>query len=543
MNQPSQYSTDLDKNQANYSPLSPLTFIERAASVYPNRCAVIYGDTRRNWSQTYSRCRQLASALQKAGIRQDDTVATMLPNIPSMYEAHFAIPMAGAVINALNIRLDTDTIAFMLKHSGAKILLTDSEFSQTVKAAVALLDIKPLIIDVDDPEYDGGELIGNMEYEDFLLQGDADFNWHLPKDEWQAIALGYTSGTTGNPKGVVTHHRGAHLNAVSNILAWNMSTFPVYLWTPPLFHCNGWCFPWTIAALNGTNVFLRAVRADDIFISIKQHEVSHLCGAPIVLNLMANAEEKLKSGIDHQVNIMTAASAPPPAVLEAMARLNFNVTHAYGLTEVYGPAVVCAWHEEWDELSMVEQAEMKSRQGVRYPMLEELVVADPVTLEPVPHDGETIGEIMFRGNIVMKGYLKNPAASREAFAGGWFHSGDLAVCHEDGYIEIRDRSKDIIISGGENISSIEIEKTLYRRPAVLEAAVVAMADSRWGETPCAFIALKEDAETVNEQDIIEFCRANMAHFKAPRKVVFGALEKTSTGKIQKFALRQKAREL
>ncbi len=543
MNQPSQYSTDLDKNQANYSPLSPLTFIERAASVYPNRCAVIYGDTRRNWAQTYSRCRQLASALQKSGIHQDDTVATMLPNIPAMYEAHFAIPMAGAVINALNIRLDTDTIAFMLKHSGAKILLTDSEFSQTVKAAVALLDIKPLIIDVDDPEYDGGELIGNMEYEDFLLQGDADFNWHLPKDEWQAIALGYTSGTTGNPKGVVTHHRGAHLNAVSNILAWNMSAFPVYLWTLPLFHCNGWCFPWTIAALNGTNVFLRAVRADDVFISIKQHEVSHLCGAPIVLNLMANAEEKLKSGIDHQVNIMTAASAPPPAVLEAMARLNFNVTHAYGLTEVYGPAVVCAWHEEWDELSMVEQAEMKSRQGVRYPMLEELVVADPVTLEPVPHDGETIGEIMFRGNIVMKGYLKNPAASREAFAGGWFHSGDLAVCHEDGYIEIRDRSKDIIISGGENISSIEIEKTLYRHPAVLEAAVVAMADSRWGETPCAFIALKEDAETVNEQDIIEFCRANMAHFKAPRKVVFGALEKTSTGKIQKFALRQKAREL
>jgi len=536
----SQYSTDLDKNAANYSPLSPLTYIERAASVYPDRVAQIYGERRYTWAETYRRCRRFASALRQHGIQRENTVALMLPNVPAMFEAHHAIPMAGAVIHALNIRLDADAIAFQLKHSGASILLTDREFSATEHAALDQLDNKPLVIDVDDDAFEGGERIGEIEYEQFLETGDPEFAWSLPADEWQAIALGYTSGTTGDPKGVVTHHRGAHLNAVSNVLAWNMGAYAVYLWTLLMFHCNGWCFPWTIAALNGTSVCLRAVRADDIFNAIKAHRVTHLCGAPIVMNLMANADEDLKSGIEHEVNIMTAASAPPPAILEAMARLDFKVTHAYGLTEVYGPAVVCSWHQEWDELPLAEQAEMKARQGVRYPMLEELVVADPETLEPVPRDGKTIGEIMFRGNIVMKGYLKNPDATERAFAGGYFHSGDLAVCHPDGYIEIRDRSKDIIISGGENISSIEIEKTLYRHPAVLEAAVAAMPHAKWGETPCAFVTLREDMQA-SEQEIIDFCRDNMAHFKAPQKVVFGLLPKTSTGKIQKFELRERAR--
>jgi len=543
MKSDNQYSTGLDKNPANYTPLSPLTFIERAASVYPHRCALIYGDKRQSWAQTYSRCRQLASALQKRGLQADDTVAVMLPNVPAMYEIHFAIPMAGGVINALNYRLDADTIAFMLKHAETKILITDPEYSAVIKQALSQLDHKPLVIDVIDAQFGDGELVGEIEYESFLQQGDADFYWRLPADEWQAVALSYTSGTTGDPKGVVTHHRGAYLNAVSNVLGWDMGSHPVYLWTLPLFHCNGWCFPWTIAALNGTNVCLRAVRADDIFAALKQHRVTHLCGAPIVLSLMANADDELKAGVDHQVNIMTAAAAPPPAILEAMQKLNFKVTHAYGLTEVYGPAVVCAWHEQWDELSIADQAKMKSRQGVRYPMLEELLVADPETLEAVPRDGETIGEIMFRGNIVMKGYLKNPTANEAAFAGGYFHSGDLAVCHADGYIQIMDRSKDIIISGGENISSIEVEGILYRHPAVLEAAVAAMPDEKWGETPCAFVTLRDGVDAVSEQEIIEFCRANMAKFKAPRRVVFGPLPKTSTGKIQKFVLRQQAREL
>ena len=538
----SPYSIDLDKNAANFTPLSPLTFIERAASVYPERTAVIYGELRRNWADTYARCRRFASALRRRGVGDDDTVALMLPNLPAMVEAHFAIPMAGAVILGLNIRLDADMIAFQLKHGNVKVLFTDREFSATVRDAVAQLDDKPLIVDVDDPAYEGGEFIGELEYEAFLREGDPDFEWQLPNDEWRAISLGYTSGTTGDPKGVVTHHRGAYLNAVSNALGWNMDAFPVYLWTLPMFHCNGWCFPWTLAALNGTSVCLRAVRADAIFDAIKRHKVTNLCGAPIVLSLMANADDELKSGIEHQVNIMTAAAAPPPAILEAMARLNFKVTHAYGLTETYGPAVVCAWHDEWDELPITEQAEMKARQGVRYPMLEKLVVMDPETMHPVPRDGETIGEIMFRGNIVMKGYLKNPSATTRAFEGGYFHSGDLAVCHPDGYIEIRDRSKDVIISGGENISSIEVEAVLYRHPAVLEAAVVAMPDDKWGETPCAFLTLR-DGTDVSEQDMIDYCRDNMARFKAPRKVVFGELPKTSTGKIQKFELRERAKQL
>ena len=538
-----QYSTDLDKNAANYSPLSPLTFIERAASVYPERCALIYNDTRRNWAETYDRCRQFADALRQHGIAADDTVALMLPNVPAMYEAHFAIPMAGAVINGLNIRLDASAIAFQLKHSGAKILFTDPEFSATVNAALGMLSEKPIVIDVADAAFDGGDRIGIMEYEEFVASGDPKFSWDLPQDEWQAIALGYTSGTTGNPKGVVTHHRGALLNAVSNILSWNMRAFPIYLWTLPMFHCNGWCFPWTIAALNGTSVCLRATRADAIFEAIKTHKVSHLCGAPIVLNLMANADDNLKQTLEGRVSVMTAGSAPPAAVLEAMAKLNFEVTHTYGLTEVYGPAVVCAWHEEWNELSPGEQARLKARQGVRYSMLEELVVANPETLEPVPKDGVTIGEIMFRGNVVMKGYLNNPAASAEAFEGGYFHSGDLAVCHPDGYVEIKDRAKDVIISGGENISSIEVENILYRHPAVLEAAVAAMPDEKWGEVPCAFVTLRAGDDAVSEQDIIDFCRANMARFKAPKKVVFGELPKTSTGKIQKFALRERVKQL
>ena len=538
-----QYSSDLDKNAANYSSLSPITFLERAASVYPQRTALIYNATRRSWSETYRRCRQFAAALRERGISAEDTVALMLPNVPAMVEAHFAVPMAGAVIHCLNIRLDAEAIAFQLSHGGAKVLFTDREYATTINAALAMLDDRPIVIDVDDPAFSGGEFIGELEYEEFLATGDPEFAWALPNDEWQAIALGYTSGTTGDPKGVVTHHRGAYLNAVSNILAWNMGAHPVYLWTLPLFHCNGWCFPWTIAALNGTNICLRTVRDVAIFDAIKTHRVTHLCGAPIVLNLMANADDTLKQGIDDPVNVMTAASAPPPAILEAMASLNFNVTHSYGLTEVYGPAVVCSWHEDWDQLPIREQAELKARQGVRYPMLEQLIVADPDTLEPVPRDGETIGEVMFRGNIVMKGYLKNPDASRKAFAGGYFHSGDLAVCHPDGYIEIKDRSKDVIISGGENISSIEVEGILYRHPAVLEAAVAAMPDPKWGERPCAFVALRAEVGDVSEQEIIDFCRDNMAHFKVPRRVVFGPLPKTSTGKIQKFELRERARQL
>jgi fatty-acyl-CoA synthase len=536
----SQFEAGLDRNPANYTPLSPLTFLERAAAVYPARIAQIYGERRLDWAETYRRCRRFASALRKLGVERDDSVALMLPNVPAMFEAHYAIPMAGAVIHGLNIRLDAEAIAFQLKHGGSRVLLTDREFSATVSAALDRLDEKPYVIDVDDAACEIGDFIGDIEYEAFLDGGDPEFEWQLPADEWRAIALGYTSGTTGDPKGVVTHHRGAYLNAISNLLAWNLGAHPVYLWTLPMFHCNGWCFPWTIAALNGTSVCLRAVRADDIYAAIKQHRVTHLCGAPIVLSLMVNADDELKQGVEHQVSVMTAAAAPPP--VQAMAELGFEVTHVYGLTEVYGPAVVCSWHEEWNRLPLAEQAEMKARQGVRYPMLEELAVMDPQTMLPVPRDGETIGEIMFRGNIVMKGYLKNPAASEKAFAGGYFHSGDLAVCHPDGYIEIRDRSKDIIISGGENISSIEIEKTLYRHPAVLEAAVAAMPDEKWGETPCAFVTLHEQA-SASEQDIIDFCRDHMAHFKAPRKVVFGPLPKTSTGKIQKFELRERARQL
>lgn len=536
------YEKGLEKTPANYTPLSPLTFLERAAAVFPDRLAVIHGSQSFTWAETYSRCRRLASALSNVGINVGDTVAVMLPNIPAMYEAHYGVGMVGGVLNALNFRLDAEAIAFMLEHGEAKVLITDKEFSSVIKEALSKVKQDILVIDVDDPMYEGGELLGEIEYEAFIQKGSADFDWSLPEDEWHAIALSYTSGTTGNPKGVVTHHRGAYLNAVSNLMVWGMTRHPVYLWTLPMFHCNGWCFPWSIAAVNGTNICLRAVRADTIFELIKEHKVDHLCGAPIVLNLLANADAELKQGIEHQVKIMTAASAPPPAVLEAMERMNFPVTHVYGLTEIYGPAVVCEWHDEWSELPIEEQAELKSRQGVRYPLQEAVMVADPETMEPVPKDGETLGEIFHKGNIVMKGYLKNPAATEQAFKGGWFHSGDLAVWHPDGYVAIKDRSKDIIISGGENISSIEVENILYRHPAVMEAAVVARPDEKWGESPCAFISLKE-GEDVTIDDITEFCRNNMASFKIPKTIVFGALPKTSTGKIQKFLLREQANNL
>lgn len=536
------YTLGLDQNSANYATLSPLSFIARTAAVYPNRTAVVHKQVRRNWAETYSRCRRLASALTRRGIGKGDTVAVMAPNLPEVFEAHFGVPMVGAVLNALNIRLDAEAIAFILQHGEAKVVIVDREFSEVISRAIKIARINPIVIDIDDPSFEGGELIGECDYEAFLETGDPEFEWQLPDDEWDAITLNYTSGTTGDPKGVVYHHRGAYLNAVSNIVSWNMGDQPVYLWTLPMFHCNGWCFPWTIAAAAGVSVCLRHVRADDIYQLIKDEKVNHFCGAPIVLNMLNNAPDELKAGIEHQVKVMTAGAAPPASVIEGMEAMGFSVTHVYGLTETYGPCVVCAWHDEWDEKSASERARLKSRQGVKVPMLEGLMVANPETLEPVPQDGETIGEIFMRGNLVMKGYLKNPSTTEKAFDGGWFHSGDLAVWHPDGYVEIKDRSKDIIISGGENISSIEVEDVLYRHPDVMEAAVVAQKDEKWGEIPCAFVTLKSGAADVTEADIIQFCRDNMAHFKAPKRVVFCDLPKTSTGKIQKYVLRSQANQ-
>jgi len=540
VNKPNPYEQDLDKNAANYAPLSPLTFIERAASVYPDGVSVIHGATRYTWSETFARCRRLASALVRRGIGAGDTVAVMLPNTPPMYEAHFGVPVTGAVLNALNTRLDAESVAFMIDHGGAKLLITDREYSPIVEKALALAKNKPVVIDVDDPAFAGGKPLGEKDYEALLLEGDAAHPWGGPADEWQAIALGYTSGTTGNPKGVVTHHRGAYLNAVGNIMVWAMPHHAVYLWTLPMFHCNGWCFPWTMAALAGTNVCLRKVEAAPILNAIREYKVSHYCGAPIVHQTLINAPEELKKGIAHKVSCLVAGAAPPAAILEGMEQMGFSITHVYGLTEVYGPATVCAKHEEWESLPLSEQARLNGRQGVRYPVQEAVAVMDPGTMQPVPADGETMGEIMFRGNITMKGYLKNPAATREAFEGGWFHSGDLAVMHPDGYVKIKDRSKDVIISGGENISSIEVEDVLYRHAAVMAAAVVAQPDPKWGETPCAFVELKAGA-IASETEIIEFCRQHMARFKAPKRVVFGTLPKTSTGKIQKFMLREQAK--
>jgi fatty-acyl-CoA synthase len=534
------YDLGLGKNAANYTPLSPLSLIARSAYVYPQRTAVIHGERRLTWSQVYARCRRLASALKQHGIVTGDTVAAMLPNIPEMYEAHFGVAMAGGVLNTLNTRLDAEAIAFMLEHGEAKVLLTDREFSDTIAKALARLKKKPLVIDVDDPAYAGGALLGAMNYEQFLAAGDPQFAWFLPDDEWNAISLNYTSGTTGNPKGVVYHHRGAYLNAISNIVSWGMPPHAVYLWTLPMFHCNGWCFPWTMAANAGTNVCLRRVDAKTIFDLIREHGVTHYCGAPIVHNALINAPAEWKTGIAHTVHCLVAGAAPPGAVIEGMQKMGFNLTHVYGLTETYGPAAVCSKHPEWDALPLAEQVRLNGRQGVWYHLQQGMAVMDPATMQSVPWDGETMGEVMFRGNITMKGYLKNPAATDEAFAGGWFHSGDLAVMHPDGYVKIKDRSKDIIISGGENISSLEVEDVLYRHPAVMAAAVVARPDPKWGEAPCAFVELKAGAQPT-EQEIIEFCREHMARFKAPKTVIFGPLPKTSTGKIQKFILRQQAK--
>jgi fatty-acyl-CoA synthase len=530
----------LAKGPANHIALTPLSFIERTASTFPDYPAVIHGAIRRTWGQTYTRCRQLASALSRQGVKQGDTVAVMLPNIPAMLEVHFAVPMLGAVLNTLNVRLDAPAIAYMLRHGEAKVLIADREFHGVIRAALALLETPPLLIDVDDPEYAAGEQLSELDYEQLLGSGDADFDWQWPEDEWAAISLNYTSGTTGDPKGVVYHHRGAFLNAIGNQMAWGMGLHPIYLWTLPMFHCNGWCYPWTITAQAGTHVFLRRVDPQKIISLINEHKVSHLCGAPIVLNGLANVAEAVTFA--HPVRAMTAGAAPPAQVIASVQAMGIEITHAYGLTETYGPVTVCAWKEEWDELSADERATVKARQGVRYPTLEGVTVLDQETGVPVPKDGQTIGEVCLRGNTVMKGYLGNPKATDEAFSDGWFHSGDLAVWHPDGYLEIRDRLKDIIISGGENISTIEVEGILYRHPAVLEAAVVAKPDDKWGETPCAFIALKPGHEQIGQVEIIDFCRERLAGFKVPKTVIFGPLPKTSTGKVQKFLLRARARE-
>ncbi|WP_312415264.1 acyl-CoA synthetase [Comamonas sp.] len=536
------FDTGLARNGANHTPMTPLGFIARTAEVYPERLAIIHGELRQTWAQTYARCRQLASALQQHGIGKNDTVAVMLPNTPPMVEAHFGVPMAGAVLNTLNTRLDPQTIAFMLDHGEAKALIVDPEYASVVAKALALRQSQTpiLLVDVEDALYgEASERLGSLSYEALLAQGDAGFDWQLPGDEWDAIALNYTSGTTGNPKGVVYHHRGAAVNAISNVLEWDMPKFAVYLWTLPMFHCNGWCFPWTVALRAGVNVCLRRVDAQAIFAAIKQHGVSHYCGAPIVHSLLVNAPAALKEGVPAGVKCMVAGAAPPAAMIEGMEQLGFDLTHVYGLTEVYGPVMVCAQQADWQTMDVGERARLNARQGVRYHLQRDAQVRDPETLAPVPWDGQTMGEIMLRGNIAMKGYLKNPEATQEAFRGGWFHTGDLAVQDPDGYIKIKDRSKDIIISGGENISSIEVEDVLYRHPSVLAAAVVAKPDARWGETPCAFVELKPGAQ-VSAEDIVAHCKKHLAGFKIPRAVVFGELPKTSTGKIQKFELRKQA---
>jgi len=536
------YETDLDRNPANFAALTPLSFLERAASVYPDRVAIVHGPQRQTWGATYARCRRLASALAARGLGVGDTVAVMLPNIPAMYEVHFGVPMCGAVLNTLNTRLDADTIAFMLKHGGAKVLITDREYSATMSKALVQMDSPPLVIDVDDPLYEGGIPLGKLNYENLLAEGDPNWGWPRPADEWQAIALNYTSGTTGDPKGVVYHHRGAYLNAIGNILVWSMPQHSVYLWTLPMFHGNGWCFVWSMAMNAGTSVCLRRVEAAQIFEAIRAHKVTHYCGAPVVHQMLINAPTELRLGITHEVQGMVAGAAPPAAILEGMAQMGFAITHVYGLTETYGPATVCAKQADWSDRSLSDQAILNARQGVRYPVQEGVEVMNPESMEPVPRDGKTMGEIMFRGNITMKGYLKNPKASADAFSGGWFHTGDLAVIYPDGYIKIRDRSKDIIISGGENISSIEVEDALHRHPAVMACGVVAAPDPKWGETPCAFVELRTGA-SATEADIIAHCRAHLAPFKIPRKVVFGEVPKTSTGKIQKFTLRERAKSV
>ena len=538
------FEQGLERNSANFTPITPLLFLERSAEIYPNRLAVIHGQLRQTWQQTYDRCRRLASALSKHGIGLGDTVAVMLPNTPPMVEAHFGIPMVGAVLNSLNTRLDPETIAFMLNHGEAKVVIVDPEFSGTMKKALEIAKKESgrefLVIDVEEKEFDiPGEKLGKLTYEQLLAEGNPQYEWQVPVDEWQAICLNYTSGTTGNPKGVVYHHRGAAINAVSNILDWDIAKHPVYLWTLPMFHCNGWCFPWTVAARAGINVCLRRVDALHIFAAIKEHKVTHYCAAPIVHNLLVNAPAEMKLGVPAGVKGLIAGAAPPASIIEGMEKLGFDLTHVYGLTETYGPAAICVQQDEWSDLDIGERARLNARQGVRYHMQQAITVLDPETMKSVPADGETMGEIMFKGNIAMKGYLKNEKATQEAFAGGWFHSGDLAVMSPDGYVKIKDRSKDIIISGGENISSIEVEDVLYRHPAVIAAAVVAKPDPKWGETPCAFLEIKPDVQ-VTVEEIVAHCKKYLAGFKVPRAVVFGELPKTSTGKIQKFELRKKA---
>lgn len=535
------YQQGLDKNNANFAALTPLSFLERAAAVYPNKVSLIHGDTQFTWRDTYQRCCLLASALINVGVGEGDTVSFMGANTPETFEAHFGVPMTGAVLNALNVRLDAKAIAFILEHAETKVLFTDKEYSNTIKEALKLVSHEILVIDIDDPYFDGGELLVETNYEQFIATGDAAYSCFKIDDEWQAISLNYTSGTTGDPKGVVFHHRGAYLNAISNVMCWNMTAHPTYLWTLPMFHCNGWCFPWSLAAMVGTSVCLRHVRDDAIFDAIKKHKVSHFCGAPVVLNTMLNAADHMKAGVEHHVSAMTAGAAPPAAVIAGMETMGFSVSHVYGLTETYGPCVVCAPQDNWSELSIDDRSELVARQGVRAPLQDELMVADPETLKPVPKDGSTMGEIFMRGNLVMKGYLKNPKTTEASFAGGWFHSGDLAVWHPDGYVQIKDRSKDIIISGGENISSLEVESVLFKHPKIMEAAVVASSDEKWGEVPCAFVSLKP-GEDLAAGDLIAYCREELARFKIPKKIVFGPIEKTSTGKVQKFLLRERAEE-
>ena len=537
------YDTDLDQVGANYVPLTPLSFLQRSSTVYPDKTAVIHGDQRYSYHEFAERCRRLASALAAHGIGRGDTVSVMAPNVPAMLEAHYGVPMTGAVLNALNYRLDAATISFILDHAQTKVLITDREFSETISQVIKNVKHPLLVIDIDDPLYEGGELLGECDYEAFLMRGEPDFDGPPLEDEWQAISLNYTSGTTGNPKGVVYHHRGAYLNALGQILVFNLSESSIYLWTLPMFHCNGWTYTWGVTAAAGTHVCLRRVDPALIFPMIKQHGVTHMCGAPIVLNMLIHAPAEQRVDFGRTVDVATGGAAPPGKVIAEMEGLGFRVTHLYGLTETYGPATVCAWQHAWDELDLETRMNMMVRQGVAYHTLEDIMIADPKTMEPVPSDGKTMGEVMVRGNTAMKGYLKNPNATNEAFRGGWLHTGDLGVRHPNGYVEIKDRAKDIIISGGENVSSLEVEEMLYRHPSIMEAAVVARPDDYWGETVCAFVTLKPDAGDVTAEDIIAWCRERLAKFKSPKHVVFGPLPKTPTGKIQKFVLRDKTKEL